>query len=334
VFNSEKITTRTYVDGILAGDRAVLARAITLIESQSPKHREQAENVLMSIMPNTGHAKRLGITGVPGVGKSTFIDALGCQLCDGGHRVAILAIDPTSPLSGGSILGDKTRMERLSQHANAFIRPSATGTVMGGVARKTREAMYLCEAAGYDVIMVETVGVGQSEIAVRSMVDFFLLMLLPGGGDELQGIKKGIVEMADALFINKADGSQKDVAEQAQREYASALAALPSRMRGWQTNVYLGSARTGLGLADIWAVIEKFFSTMGAQGNIEKRRQDQMSAWFEDLLNEELKSRFFTDEVVKTELARLSNEVVNKRIGVSQAVQSLMSHYEGRRKVS
>jgi LAO/AO transport system kinase len=220
------------VNGLQAANRSILARAITLVESRVPAHREKADLVLQRIMSQTGKAKRVGITGVPGVGKSTFIEALGCRLCENGHRVAVLTVDPTSALSGGSILGDKTRMEQLSRHENAFIRPSAAGETLGGVARKTREAMLLCEAAGFDVVLVETVGVGQSETTVRSMVDFFLLMLLPGGGDELQGIKKGVVELADSLFVNKADGPNKELAELSQREYAGAVRGLRPATRG------------------------------------------------------------------------------------------------------
>ncbi|MCG3205045.1 MAG: putative GTPase [Elusimicrobia bacterium] len=317
--------------GLQARNRSILARAITLIESRVPAHREKADLVLQSIMKWTGKAKRVGITGVPGVGKSTFIEALGCQLCTRGHHVAVLTVDPTSALSGGSILGDKTRMEQLSRHENAFIRPSAAGETLGGVARKTREAMMLCEAAGFDVVLVETVGVGQSETTVRSMVDFFLLMLLPGGGDELQGIKKGVVELADSLFVNKADGPNKELAEISQREYAGAVRGLRPATRGWHSEVYIGSAKTGEGLPEMWRVIERFFEDMEGAGFIAQRRREQTQSWLRDMVREELISQFFQDETMQARLQEVDKLLLNNSISVSQGVANLLDAFEKRR---
>lgn len=319
------------MNGLHAGERSVLARAITLVESRAPAHRDKADHVLQRIMPRTGKAKRIGVTGVPGVGKSTFIEALGCRLCDSGHRVAVLTVDPTSALSGGSILGDKTRMEQLSRHENAFIRPSAAGETLGGVARKTREAMLLCEAAGFDVVLVETVGVGQSETTVRSMVDFFLLMILPGGGDELQGIKKGVVELADSLFVNKADGPNKELAALSQREYANAVRGLRSATRGWQSEVYTGSAKTGDGLVEMWAVIERFFRDMGSTGFIAQRRREQTQAWLRDIIRDEIVDRFFQDEHMRARLQDMEAQLLNNTIGVSQAAEKLLKEFDIRR---
>ncbi len=256
----KEINIQKYITGILAGDRVMLARAITLIESNAPHHFTAAQSLLRELLPHTGNAVRIGITGVPGAGKSTLIEILGGMLCAQGHKVAVLAVDPTSSLTGGSILGDKTRMEQLSREPNAFIRPSPTGGMLGGVARKTRESILLCEAAGFNVVIVETVGTGQSEISVRSMVDFFLLVLVPGAGDELQGIKKGVVEIADAILINKADGENKIPAEAARVEYNRALHYLAPSADGWTTRAYTGSALTGEGIANIWAVIQRFIN--------------------------------------------------------------------------
>ena len=247
-----------HVQGILAGDRGTLARTITLVESNAPAHFNQAQAVLGRLMKNTGNSIRIGITGVPGAGKSSLIEVLGSLLVEQEHQVAVLAIDPTSQITGGSIMGDKTRMSRLSQHPNAFIRPSPTGGVLGGVARKTRETMLICEAAGFDVVLVETVGTGQSEVTVRSMVDFLLLMAITGAGDELQGLKKGIIEIADAIVINKADGDNKLRTQAARAEYNRALHYLTPVTDGWRLQAYTCSALTGEGVADIWSMIETF----------------------------------------------------------------------------
>ena len=281
-----------YVSGIAAGERSVLARAITLVESGRAEDEPLAQQLLKRLLPLTGKAKRVGITGVPGVGKSTFIEALGCHLCESGRRVAVLAVDPTSARTGGSILGDKTRMERLFRQEHAFIRPSPAGRTLGGVARKTRETSLLCEAAGFDVLLIETVGVGQSEIAVRSMVDFFLLLILPGAGDELQGIKRGIVEQADALLVNKADGDNRRRAEQAQREYALAIHYATPSTPPWTPSVGVCSALTGEGITEFWAMVERYYRDLGILGIIDRLRRKQSLAWLDDLIREELVARF------------------------------------------
>lgn len=294
------------------------------MESRAAAHEDMAEKVLTALLPHAGKARRIGITGVPGVGKSTFIEALGMMLCDHyQHRVAVMTVDPTSALHGGSILGDKTRMEQLSRHPNAFIRPSAAGDTLGGVARKTREAMLICEAAGFDVILVETVGVGQSEIAVRSMVDFFLLMILPGGGDELQGIKKGIVELADALFVNKADGPNRELAEAAQREYAGALRYLTPLSRGWRTEVFAGSAITGQGLPEIWSMISKFYEDLTPSGFIARRRSDQTLSWWRELVREEIGRRFFRLPAVQALMPTLEQALERGDLTLAAALRQL-----------
>jgi len=317
-----------YVAGVRAGDRTVLARAITLVESQSRQHEAQAQEVLHQILPFSGQAKRVGITGVPGVGKSTFIESLGCQLVDNGHKLAVLTIDPTSSRSGGSILGDKTRMERLCQLPAAFIRPSPSGLSLGGVARRTRETMLLCEAAGFDTILVETVGVGQTEIALRSMVDFFLLLLLPGAGDELQGIKKGIVEMADLVAINKADGENRVRAERAKQDQSAALHYLQPATPEWPTDVMLCAGLTGDGIPEIWAQIEKFYATMAIKGVITRRRQEQSLNWLDDLIQDELKRRFHHDPRVKARLPEVRQALLRGEITAVRAAESLLAAHE------
>lgn len=269
-------TAADYARGIREGNSAVLARAITLIESTSSKHAILAGELMHLLLPHGDHSVRVGITGVPGVGKSTFIEAFGLHLCGHGHRVAVLAVDPTSAISGGSILGDKTRMEKLSRHPAAYIRPSPSGGALGGVTRKTRETITLCEAAGYDVILVETVGVGQSEIAVRSMTDFFLLLALTGAGDELQGIKKGIVEMADGIVVTKADGDNVVAAEKLRLELAQVLHFLSPATPGWQPQVLACSAVKLIGIPGIWTLIETFRSEMRASGEWSARRLHQV----------------------------------------------------------
>jgi LAO/AO transport system kinase len=323
-------TAEDYVAGVLAGDRAVLARAITLIESNSRKHETQAQEVLHRLLPHTGHAKLIGITGSPGVGKSTFIEALGCFLIERNHKVAVLAIDPSSSLSGGSILGDKTRMPRLSAEKNAFIRPSSAGRNLGGVARRTRETMLLCQAAGFDTILVESVGVGQAEIALRSMVDFVLLLLLPGAGDELQGIKKGIVEIADAVLINKADGENLQRARQARLEQAAALHYLQPATPGWETTVEVCSAMTGDGIARIWERIELFYRKLQPNGTITERRRRQMFEWLSDLIKDELPRRFFAHPKVTAILPNLQEAVMRGDMTAVSAAESVLKglHYD------
>ncbi|MEM6300028.1 MAG: methylmalonyl Co-A mutase-associated GTPase MeaB, partial [Bacteroidota bacterium] len=269
-----------YIEGIRAQDRFILSRAITLIESRRSSDRQLAQEVLTALMPEAGNSVRLGITGVPGVGKSTFIESFGLMQAERGTKVAVLAIDPSSPSSQGSILGDKTRMNDLSQHPNAFIRPSATGNSLGGVGQKTRETMFLCEAAGYELIIVETVGVGQSETVVRGMVDFFLLLMLPGAGDELQGIKRGIMEMADAIAINKSEGENQKRARLAQKAYQNALHLFPMPVSGWLPKVLTCSALQRENLDGIWEVIQEFVSHTKENDTWNTQRQSQNKDWF------------------------------------------------------
>lgn len=270
--------------GVLAGDRATLARAITLIESSRPDHRALADDLLQRLAPATGKAQRVGITGLPGVGKSTFIDQLGMNLLGAGHKVAVLAIDPTSSRTGGSILGDKTRMARLSQEPGAFIRPSPAGRMLGGVARATRETMLVCEAAGFDVVLVETVGVGQSENAVAAMVDFFLVLLLPGTGDDLQGLKKGLIELADMIAINKADGEMEARAGITAADYRAALHILTPASARWSPPVVTVSALRDKGLDTLWDHIQRHRAALTASGELEAKRRDQAVAWMRDLI--------------------------------------------------
>ncbi len=313
-----------YVAGVLAGDRSVLAQAITLVESNSRIHEAQAQEVLNRVLPQTGKAKRVGITGVPGVGKSTFIETFGCYLVDRGHKLAVLTIDPTSARSGGSILGDKTRMEKLSVSPNAFIRPSPSGDNLGGVARRTRETMLLCEAAGFDTIIVESVGVGQSEITLHSMVDMFVLLLLPGAGDELQGIKKGIIEMADLVLINKADGANRARAELARADQDAALHYLQPATPGWKTEVALVSGLTGEGVPEVWQRIEKFYAELEPKGFMAKRRQQQMLEWLTALIHHELRRRFDHDARVIAKLPELKEALLRGEITAVRAAKILL----------
>lgn len=305
-----RLTVEQYVEGILRSDRVVLARAITLIESGLTADSEQAACLLDALLPHTGKSRRIGITGVPGAGKSTLIDTLGLYLIrEKGERVAVLAVDPSSPISGGSILGDKTRMERLFLEEKAFIRPSAAGGHLGGVARRTRETMLLCEAAGFENIIVETVGVGQSETAVRSMTDFFLLLLIPGAGDALQGIKRGIVEAADAIVINKADGTNKPKADRARSEYASALHLLMPSPDGWAPRVLTCSAITGDGIPEIWEMILHHREFFEAGGHLAARRSAQALDWMRELVSLALERDFHHDPEVARRLPELQDAV-------------------------
>jgi LAO/AO transport system kinase len=317
-----------HVQGVLAGDRTILGRTITLVESNAPAHMDMAQDVLRQLLSHTGRSIRVGITGVPGVGKSTFIEALGMHLIKAGRRVAVLAVDPSSSLTKGSILGDKTRMELLSRELDCFIRPSPSGGTLGGVARKSRETILVCEAAGFDVILVETVGVGQSETVVRSMVDFFLLLMLAGAGDELQGIKKGIMELADALLINKADGDNLAKARLAKAEYTRALHYLAPATEGWRTKAYICSALSGMGIAEIWNVVEGFHEKTVVSGAFEKRRRSQAWEWVYTMVEEHLRNCFFNHPGVMTILPEIKAGVEHGALPPTIAVKKLVSKFE------
>lgn len=319
------LTTADYVRGIEQGDRVILSRAITLVESNSKKHFHMAQEVLQRILPRTDKALRIGITGVPGAGKSTFIEALGTMLCDWGYKVAVIAVDPTSQVTKGSILGDKTRMEQLTKQDNAFVRPSPAGGTLGGVARKSRETMLLCEAAGYDIILVETVGVGQSEVTVRSMVDFFMLIVLTGAGDELQGIKKGVMELADAIVINKADGDNETRANIARGDYNRMLHYIRPATEGWVTRAYTCSSVSGKGLPEIWDVIKDFEAKTQESGAFKRRRRKQTLDWVYAMIDEHLHNLFFKNPVIMGRLDDVEEAVTMGELSPSQAVQELIS---------
>lgn len=313
--------------GVLAGERRELARAITLIESNAEHHFAQAQELLHKLLPHAGRALRIGITGVPGAGKSTFIEALGSFLCDEGLRVAVLAVDPSSNISGGSILGDKTRMERLARNKRAFIRPSPSSGKLGGVHRKTRETMLVCEAAGFDVILVETVGVGQSEVIVREMVDFFMLLVLTGAGDELQGMKKGIMELADAVLVNKADGENKKRAEKTKQEFNQILHFLQPATKGWVTKAYTCSALKNEGIGYVWSTVKAFEETTKQSGIFAERRRVQTKEWMKSMIIDQLQTEFFHHPLVKELLPKYENEVIAGDKTVTSAVNCLFQHF-------
>ena len=325
---AQEFSTEEYVKGVLKGDRMLLSRAITLIESNARHHQEQAQDVLKAIMPHTGKSVRIGITGVPGAGKSTLIEAFGCYLLERNHKVAVMAVDPSSVRSRGSILGDKTRMEKLAQATDAFIRPSPSGGTLGGVARKTRETMMLFEAAGYDVLLVETVGVGQSEITVRSMVDFFLLVLITGAGDELQRIKKGVFEMADMIIVNKADSDNANRAKIARQEYERALHYLQPVTVGWDSCALTTSAISGEGIEEVWQKIEQFCDITSANGEFEKRRREQSRDWLYSLVEERLQDAFFHSDAVQEILPGLEQEVMQGTTPAVQAARKLLKAFK------
>ncbi|MBN1335362.1 MAG: methylmalonyl Co-A mutase-associated GTPase MeaB [Deltaproteobacteria bacterium] len=310
--------------GVLGGDRALLGRAITLVESRLPGHRIEAQALLERLLPHAGRSVRVGVSGAPGAGKSTFIEALGSMLLDRGHRVAVLAVDPSSCLSGGSILGDKTRMERVATHANAFVRPSPTGGALGGVARRTREAVLVVEAAGYDVVLVETVGVGQSETLVADMVDCFLVLLAPGAGDELQGIKRGILELADLVAVNKADGDAKPAALRAVRDFEAALRYARPPDPDWRTPVLPVSGRTGEGLVELWEQVEAHRRIREASGALERRRRDQSLRWLWGLVEEGLLDALRAHPEVRARLPDLEADVLASRIPPALAAEALL----------
>lgn len=322
---AKRFSVSEYADGILSGNRVMLSRAITLVESTLPSDQELAQQVLDVVLPHAGRSVRVGITGVPGVGKSTFIEALGLHLVrEKGHQLAVLAVDPSSQRSGGSILGDKTRMNLLAAHPAAYIRPSPAGRSLGGVTRSTREAMVLCEAAGHDVIFVETVGVGQSETAVHGMVDFFLLLMLAGAGDELQGIKKGIMEMADAVTITKADAGNEQAARRARVEYQNALHLFPLAPSGWSPVVTTSSALTGAGVSQVWEVVQQYVEQTRESGYFQRRRQEQNLHWLHETIREALEARFYARPEVAQHLVKIQQQVMEGRKSAFGAAEELL----------
>ena len=312
---------------IRAGDRRAIARTITRIESTRDADRDLGQAILDALVSDSGRAIRVGITGPPGVGKSTFVEALGLMLVDQGKRIAVLAVDPTSPVTGGSILGDKTRMDRLAVRPEAFIRPSPSGGSLGGVAHRTREVMLLCEAAGFDVVLIETVGIGQSEVAVASMVDFFLVLLQPAGGDELQGIKKGVVELADALVVNKADGATAALAERTRHDYAGALTLLRRGVEGWQPKALLASAIEARGIAEVWAAILEHRALLEATGQLESRRRDQSRAWLWKLVEEGMARAFRERPGMRAAIEREEAAVADQTRTATAAARALLERF-------
>ncbi|MBQ2489797.1 MAG: methylmalonyl Co-A mutase-associated GTPase MeaB [Bacteroidales bacterium] len=323
-----QLTTLEYVDGIRAHDRTVLSKAITLIESSLPEHYAQAQEIINACIPFSGKSVRIGITGVPGAGKSTFIECFGNHLIASGHRIAVLAVDPSSEISKGSILGDKTRMETLSVQPHAFIRPSPSAGSLGGVARKTRESIILCEAAGFDTILVETVGVGQSETAVHSMVDFFLLLTIAGAGDELQGIKRGIMEMANAIVVNKADGENRPRAELTRRQLANALQLFPNHNQTeWKTPVLTASALDGSNIPEIWGMISSYISRMKGNGSFGQRRIRQSEECLKSYIEERLFNLFYSNPDVREDLEPLRRQMLEQKLSAYTAGGLLIDKY-------
>jgi len=328
-FRKLQPSAKDLIDKIVLGDITALSRAITLIESTNPEHSQKAAQVINGCLPHANQSVRIGITGVPGVGKSTFIEAFGKYLTSIGKKVAVLAVDPSSTISHGSILGDKTRMEELVKDANAYIRPSASGETLGGVARKTRETITLCEAAGFDTIIIETVGVGQSETAVHSMVDFFLLLKISGAGDELQGIKRGIMEMADAIVINKADGDNVKRAKLAKTEFNRALHLFPAKSSGWTPTVATCSALNHEGIAEVWQTIVKFLDVTETNGYFVEKRKEQNQFWMMETIEEQLKNRFYNNPEIVSQLETSKKAVQNGELSPFAAAQILLEKYFG-----
>jgi len=318
-----------YVDGILNRNTGILSQAITLLESSLPSHSELAQEIVERCLPLSGRAFRIGITGVPGAGKSTFIEAMGTYLTrHQGKRLAVLAIDPSSERSGGSILGDKTRMEALSVDPNAFIRPSPSSGSLGGVARKTRETSVLCEAAGYDIIFIETVGVGQSETAVHSMTDFFLLLQISGAGDELQGIKRGIMEMADGILINKADGDNEPKANMAKAQYINALHLFPKSPSGWNPEVLTCSSLSGTGISEVWNMAERYFEKVGSNGYLEYKRKEQARYWMNEFIRDRFMFAFYQHPLMKDSIALMEKKVISGEMSPFTAARHLLDAFE------
>ncbi|MCD6235175.1 MAG: methylmalonyl Co-A mutase-associated GTPase MeaB [Candidatus Marinimicrobia bacterium] len=323
----KNLSVDDYVKGVLKGDRPLLARTITLIESQAPRHRDMAARVLHQLLPYAGKSLRIGVSGVPGAGKSTFIEAFGLQLVQNGHRVAVLAVDPSSSVTKGSILGDKTRMEKLSRDENAFIRPSPSGGTLGGVASKTRESITVCEAAGYDVILVETVGVGQSEITVRSMVDFFLLLQISGAGDELQGIKKGVIEIADAVVINKADSDNFQKAEMTRNQFETAIHYLKPVTKGWNCKVLTCSALTGYGIPEIRRMIWDFKKKTTENGVFQNRRKEQAVNWFYSMVEERMRVWFYDHPEIREDINTMKEKIESGTLLPTTGAEQLMKGF-------
>ncbi len=324
--NANGFDPKQYVDGVLKGQRRSIAKAITLVESSLPEHRKLAAKMMEGLLPYTGKSVRLGITGVPGVGKSTFVENLGLLLAEEGYKVAVLAVDPSSSRSGGSILGDKTRMEKLAAHPATFIRPSPSGETLGGVAAKTRETLLVCEAAGYDVVLVETVGVGQSEISVATMVDFFLALMITGAGDELQGIKKGVLEVADAIAVNKCDGDNIDRAEKARLEFEIAMHIVTPESPSWRPPVLTCSSITESGTRNVWETVLEHRKIMTESGEFALRRKRQSLSWMWTLVDEGLKARFRQNHRISKRIPEISGAVQQERISPSAAAEELLSY--------
>ncbi len=322
-----RLSTDDYVDGVLSDDRAILGRAITLVESNSPRHLAQAQELLLRLLPHSGRAHRVGISGVPGAGKSTFIEAVGCWLCDQNHRVAVLAVDPSSRVSGGSILGDKTRMHQLATHPAAFVRPSPSSGSLGGVGRKTRETMIVCEAAGYDIVLVETVGVGQSEVLVSDMVDFFLVLMIAGAGDELQGIKRGILELADLVAVNKADGDNLMRAQRARQELETAAHFMQPVSPHWKPPVLCVSALEGTGLPELWARVQEHRQVLESHGDLAAKRQQQRLRWMWAMVEEQLLASLRAHPQVRAGLPGLERDVLDGRLTPTLAARDLLRSF-------